>query len=93
MTGDGIKALGDHCQSLIDLDLTGVPFVNDVSLIHLIKLNPNIQTLGFAESSLSDQVILTISQTLDEKVGTNTSYIIAFIITTSDNFGIILYFL
>lgn len=68
INGEGIKILGDSCHLLVNIDFKGISFIDNASLIHLIEKNPNIRWLGFAESSLSDEVVIKIADVLQEKL-------------------------
>ena len=53
LTNCGVKALGEHCKKLSNIELQGVPFVSDEGLLGII-MNGCIWNLSLAECAVTD---------------------------------------
>ena len=61
LSNSGIFSLGQHCKKIQDLDLQGVPFINDRGLKEVIS-NGLLSELSLAECAVTDLTLQNIAK-------------------------------
>ncbi|KAL4228968.1 hypothetical protein ACF0H5_012008 [Mactra antiquata] len=68
LQNEGVTSLGQNCQKLQSVNIRGVKFFGDVSLVPFLK-NKNLQNLNLAESiQITDKILILMSEQMNESL-------------------------
>ena len=68
ITNRGVFDMADKFERLRVIDLSGVAFVTDEPLLHLIAKHPDLHYVSLAESCLTDKVLYKMAEVLSHSV-------------------------